>query len=115
MTAGTTTQSIDGRRVSLPRTSLGALLGGTLLVGILLGAGVYAGINTAIGEAAAPTAIGAALPREPAAVHDSRIEVGKGPLEGDAPGTPAKATAGHDAASTPAGTTKHAPGRGPLE
>ena len=65
MTAGMTTQSMKGNRISLPRAGLGALLAGTLLAGSLLGAAAYAGITTATSGAAVDAAsIVAPLPDE---------------------------------------------------
>ena len=83
MTAGMTTQNLEGSRVSLPRAGLGALLAATLLAGSLIGAGVYAGLGGAIAE---PAAVSAPLPRESAAVRHQRISVGRGQLIGDGEG-----------------------------
>jgi hypothetical protein len=80
MTAGMTTQKLEGSRVSLPRAGLGALLAATLLAGSLIGAGVYAGVGAAIAE---PAAVSVTLPRESAAVRHLRISVGRGQLIGD--------------------------------
>ena len=133
MTAGTTTRSIEGSRISLPRAGLGALLAGTLLAGSLLGAALYAGVEAATGDAVADAAtITAPLAHEPAAVRDARISAGNGPLVGDAPGTPAGITAGQGTVRTmpfrgdgygyfpqsdsaPPVIPAHASGHGPLE
>ena len=55
MTAGMTTQKLDGSRVSLPRAGLGGLLAATLLAGGLIGAAAYAGIGAATAQLAAVT------------------------------------------------------------
>jgi hypothetical protein len=135
MTAGTTTQNLDGR-VSLPRAGLGALLAATLLAGGLIGATIYAEIGAAITQ---PATVGVTLPPESAVVHDLRIAAGRGPLIGESEATPVSVTlppesaAVHDlriaagrgpligeSEATVATTTTttveltHAPGRGPL-
>ena len=115
MTAGTTTRSIRGDRVSLPRAGLGALLAGTLLAGTLLGAAAYAGINAATGSAAAVAAAVTPVLDESAAVQRARIAAGNGPLVGEAPGTTPGTTVSQSEGSGHAGITGHAPGRGPLE
>ena len=90
MTAGMTTRTMEGSRVSLPRAGFGALLAGTLLAGALLGAAAYAGIDAATNASAA---IIAQLPHEPTAVRDLRIAAGNGQLAGDTPGFRAAAGA----------------------
>ena len=55
MTAGMTTQKLEGSRVSLPRAGLGGLLAATLLAGSLIGAAAYAGIGAATAQQAAAT------------------------------------------------------------
>ena len=103
MTAGITTRSMEGSRISLPRAGLGALLAATLLAGSLLGAAAYAGINTATSTPLARgSAIVAPLPPASAAIRNARIEAGSGPLVGDAPGT----------SRTSVITITHAPGGG---
>lgn len=115
MTAGTTTRSVGGNRISLPRAGLGALLAGTLLAGTLLGAAAYAGINAATGSAAADAAaVGAPLPHESDAVRNARIRAGNGPLVGDAPRIPAGTTVNRGESGTHEGIGGHAPGHGPL-
>jgi hypothetical protein len=84
MTAGMTTQKLDGTRVSLPRTGLGALLAATLLAGTLIGAGVYAGVGAAMAK---PEVVSVTLPRESAVVRHQRITVGRGQLIGDGEST----------------------------
>ena len=136
MTAGTTTRSIGGSRISLPRAGLAALLAGTLLAGGLLGAAAYAGINAATKSAAADKAvIVAPLPDESSAVRSARIRAGNGPLVGDTPGVPAEPTMTRGVPAEPTvdrsergvirfgewlnarhvEITGHAPGHGPLE
>ena len=106
MTAGMTTRSMEGSRISLPRAGLGALLAGTLLAGSLLGAAAYAGITAATSTSGALAAGLVALPRaESAAVRHARIEVGNGPLAGDTGGTRAGVTTGQ-------GLTRAIPYRG---
>ena len=56
MTAGMTTRSMEGSRISLPRAALGVLLAATLLAGSLLGAAVHAGITAATATSGAPAA-----------------------------------------------------------
>ena len=115
MTAGMTTRSIEGNRISLPRARLGALLAGTLLVGSLLGAAAYAGITAATGSAAADAAaVIAPLPDESVAVREARIRAGNGPLVGDAPGMPAGTMVNQSESDTHEGIDGHAPGHGPL-
>ena len=98
MTAGMTTRSIEGSRISLPRAGLGALLAGTLLAGGLLGAAVYAGITAATSTSGLLAATLVAPPRvESAAVRHARIEAGNGPLAGDTSGTQAAVAAGQGA------------------
>ena len=80
MTAGMTTQKLEGSRVSLPRTGLGALLAATLLAGGLIGAGVYAGVGAAIAQ---PATVSVTLPHESRVVRDLRIDSGRGQLIGD--------------------------------
>ena len=105
MTAGMTTRSMEGSRISLPRAGLGALLAGTLLAGSLLGAAAYAGITAATGTPAL-AAVSVTQPRlESAAVRHARIEAGNGPLAGDTGGTQAGLTAGQ-------GVTRAIPYRG---
>ena len=53
MTAGMTTQKLQGSRVSLPRAGLGGLLAATLLAGGLIGAAASAGIGAATAQPAA--------------------------------------------------------------
>lgn len=97
MTAGMTTRSMEGSRISLPRAGLGALLAGTLLAGSLLGAAAYAGI-TATSTSGTLAAELVAPPRvESAGVRHARIEAGNGPLAGDTGGTQAAVTAGQAA------------------
>ena len=115
MTAGTTTRSIEGNRISLPRTGLGALLAGTLLAGSLLGAAAYAGINAAAGSSAADAASVVAPPGESAAVRRARIAAGNGQLVGDAPGIPAGMAVNRSESDAHQEITGHAPGHGPLE
>ena len=55
MTAGMTTQKLDGSRVSLPRAGLGGLLAATLLAGSLIGAAASARISAATAQPAAVT------------------------------------------------------------
>ena len=55
MTAGMTTQKLEGSRVSLPRAGLGGLLAATLLAGSLIGAAAYAGIGAVTAQPAAVT------------------------------------------------------------
>ena len=55
MTAGITTQKLDGSRVSLPRAGLVGLLAATLLAGSLIGAAASAGIGAATAQPAAVT------------------------------------------------------------
>ena len=135
MTAGMTTRSMEGSRISLPRAGLGALLAGTLLTGSVLGGAVYAGISAATnGTSVFATAIVATS--HESAVRQARVEAGSGPLVGDAGGSQASVTAGRSSAGTilyrgdgfggdgfnvpqrnnqpPAGTTTHAVGHGPL-
>ena len=136
MTAGITTRSMEGSRISLPRAGLGALLASTLLAGSLLGAAMYAGISAATGNSGTLTAALVTSGHEPAAVRQARIEAGSGPLVGDAGGTQGDSTARHGLTRTiryrgdgfggdgfavrqandqpPAGTIAHAPGNGPL-
>ena len=100
MTAGMTTRSMEGSRISLPRAGLGALLAGTLVAGGLLGAAAYAGITAATSNAAAlPGALVAPRP-EPAAIRHARIEAGNGQLAGDTAGTQAGVAAGPSPART---------------
>ena len=106
MTAGMTTRSMEGNRISLPRAGLGALLAGTLLAGSLLGAAVYAGVSAATSNAVADAAaITVKVPPGSAAVRQARIAAGNGQLVDDAPGIPAGVTAGQ-------GTTRTIPVRG---
>ena len=56
MTAGMTTQKLEGSRVSLPRAGLGGLLAATLLAGSLIGAAAYAGIGAAAAQPAVVSA-----------------------------------------------------------
>jgi hypothetical protein len=91
MTAGTTTRSMEGSRISLPRVGLGALLAGTLLAGGLLGAAVYAGISAATSGPAALSAVPVTSPHESAIVRHARSEAGNGQLAGDAGATRASA------------------------
>jgi hypothetical protein len=136
MTAGMTTRSMEGSRISLPRAGLGALLAGTLLAGSVLGGAVYAGISAATTSGSALAAAIVATSHESVAVRHARVEAGSGPLAGDAGGTQARVTAGSGLARTipyrgdgfggdgfdvprrnneqPAGTTTHAAGHGPL-
>ena len=97
MTAGMTTQKLDGR-VSLPRAGLGALLAATLLAGGLVGAAAYAGIGVATVQ---PAAVSITLERESIAIRDLRIAAGRGQLVGESVAVP----------STGAGRT-HAPSGG---
>ena len=135
MTAGMTTRSMEGSRISLPRAGLGALLAGTLLAGSVLGGAVYAGISAATTSTSALATAIVATSHE-SAVRNARVEAGSGPLAGDAGGTQASVTAGPSSARTipyrgdgfagdgfdvpqrnvqpPAGTTTHALGHGPL-
>ena len=130
MTAGMTTQSLEGSRVSLPRAGLGALLAATLLAGGLIGAAVYAGIGVATAQ---PAAISVTVQRESAVVREQRIHAGRGQLVDDMRAT--KSTRGttyrpterdgfgigvsnSDASESVRGTNAqltHAPGRGPLK
>jgi hypothetical protein len=80
MTAGMTTQTLEGSRVSLPRAGLGALLAATLLAGGLIGAAVYAGIGIATAQ---PAAISVTVPHESTVVRNQRIHAGRGQLVGD--------------------------------
>jgi len=105
VTARMTTQTMHSSRVSLPRAGLGALLAATLLVGSLIGAGVYAVIGDAIAQ---PATVSMTLPRESTVVHDLRVKAGRGPLTGET--EPAGVTG--ETKSTVVIT--HAPGRGPL-
>jgi len=136
MTAGMTTRSMEGSRISLPRAGLGALLAGTLLAGSVLGGAVYAGISAATNSTNALAAAIGETSHESAAVRQARVEAGSGPLVGDAGGSQASVTAGRSSAGTipyrgdgfggdgfhvpqrinepPAGTTTHAVGHGPL-
>jgi hypothetical protein len=136
MTAGLTTRSMEGSRISLPRVGLGVLLVSTLLAGGMLGAAIYAGISASVGSPSALTAPLATSRQEPAAIRQARIEAGSGPLVGDAGATRADVTARQGLTSTipyrgdgfggdgfatpqvniqrPAGTTTHASGHGPL-
>ena len=104
MTAGMTTQRLDGR-VSLPRAGLGALLAATLLAGSLIGAAIHAGAAAVITQ---PARVSVTLPRESAVVRDLRIAAGRGQLIGETD------------ASTVTGVIPtivvitHAPGHGPL-
>jgi hypothetical protein len=104
MTAGMTTQKLEGR-VSLPRAGLGALLAATLLTGGLIGAAIYAGIGAAGTNSATVSVM---LPHEAAVVRDLRIAAGRGQLIGETEAVPVA-----DAA-TPTVVIIHAPGRGPL-
>lgn len=116
MTAGTTTQSMRGNRVSLPRAGLGALLAGTLLAGSVIGAAAYAGISAATSSAAADAAVVVApTPGDSAAVRRARIAAGNGPLVGDDPGIRATPTVTVGERSTHQDITGHAAGHGPLE
>ena len=116
MTAGTTTRSMEGNRISLPRAGLGVLLAGTLLAGSMLGAAAYAGITAATSGAAVDAAvIVAPRPDESDAVRNARIRAGNGPLVGDTPGIPAATNVDRSASSTHREITGHAPGHGPLE
>ena len=135
MTAGLTTRSMEGSRISLPRVGLGVLLAGTLLAGGALGAAVYAGISASIGSPSVLAAPLATSRQEPAAIRQARIDAGRGPLAGDAGATQANVTAREGLTLTipyrgdgfggdgfvpqvniqgPAGTTTHASGHGPL-
>jgi len=89
MTAGMTTQKLEGGRVSLPRAGLGALLAATLLAGGLIGAAVYAGIGIATAQ---PAAISLTVPHESNVVRDQRIHAGRGQLVDDI--RPAMSTVG---------------------
>jgi hypothetical protein len=90
MTAGMTTRSMEGNRISLPRAGLGALLAGTLLAGSLLGAAVYAGVSAATSNPVADAAaVSTPLPGELNVVRDARISAGNGQLVEDEPGIPA--------------------------
>ena len=80
MTAGMTTQKLEGSRVSLPRAGLGALLAATLLAGGLIGAAVSAGISVATAQ---PAAVSVMVQHESAVVRDQRIHAGRGQLVGD--------------------------------
>ena len=134
MTAGMTTRSMEGSRISLPRAGFGALLAGTLLAGSVLGGAVYAGISAATNSTSALATALVATSHE-SAVRHARVEAGSGPLVGDAGGTQASVTAapssaraipyrgdgfggdGFDVPQTniqPTGTTTHALGHGPL-
>jgi hypothetical protein len=91
------------------------LLAGTLLVGTLLGAAAYAGINAATNSAVVGNAVVVApLPHEPDAVRNARIRAGNGPLVGDAPRILAGTTVNRDENGTHEGIGGHAPGHGPL-
>ena len=67
MTAGMTTQELEGSRVSLPRAGLGGLLAATLLAGGLIGAAAYAGIGAAIAQ---PAAVSITVPHDSTVTHD---------------------------------------------
>jgi hypothetical protein len=93
MTAGMTTQKLEGSRVSLPRAGLGALLAATLLAGGLIGAAVSAGIAVATAQ---PAAVSVTVPHESTVVRDQRILAGRGQLVGEM-----------NATSSTSGTTYH--------
>ena len=80
MTAGMTTQKLEGSRVSLPRTGLGALLVATLLAGGLIGAAVYAGV----GSMAQSVAV--SVPHVSTVARDQHIHAVRGPLIRDSDG-----------------------------
>ena len=67
MTAGMTTQKLDGSRVSLRRAGLGGLLAATLLAGSLIGAAAYAGISAAIAQ---PAPVSMTQPHDSTVVRD---------------------------------------------
>lgn len=129
MTAGMTTQKLEGSRVSLPRAGLGALLAATLLAGGLIGAAVPAGIAVATAQ---PAAISVTVPHESTVVRNQRIHAGRGQLVGDMQVTTSTAgttyrpterdgfgigVSNSAATDSVPGTTAqltHAPGSGPL-
>src|SRR5262245_25183243 len=74
MTAGMTTQKLEGSRISLPRAGLGALLAAALLAGGLIGAAVSAGIGIATAQ---PAAVSVTLPRDATVPRDQRIHGGQ--------------------------------------
>ena len=79
MTAGTTTQRLEGR-VSLPRAGLGALLAATLVMGGLIGAAISAEIGATITP---PATLGVSVPHESAVVRNLRIAAGRGQMIGE--------------------------------
>ena len=105
MTAGMTTQKLDGR-VSLPRAGLGALLAATLLAGGLIGAAAYAGIGVSTAQ---PAAVSMTLERESIVVRDLRIEAGRGQLVGESVAGPSTGAGSNHARLS--GRT-HVPGGG---
>jgi hypothetical protein len=130
MTAATTLRGTGQNGVTLARWALAGLLGGTLLVGAVIGAAIQfeVGMSGALAQAR-PLA---AAPIE-ATVQRARLAAGNGPLLGDGPGgavSPPAVVAPPPAVFGPPSdgfgfprptlgaidrTAGHAPGRGPVE